>query len=216
MTRVHPLLPDEDSLSPHLLLSALYIQRMQMKLWACLTRNIWEFANVSICRLIPQKIIPDTKNCAKHLLYCSKYETCHAPEIYTAPSRGIGLTTEITTSLYTCCFILHDIGPICCYYFYCGFPPSQSMHSDLWIKSRVHLKRLKSRRVNRFGAHWMPFLHRDGVQKARAAGEGYLKLHLTEKSGVMLLVFQILQERSIITPLKTLAVGQFKVQLLIK
>lgn len=210
MTRVHPLRPDEDSLSLHLLLSALYIQRMQMKLWACLTRNIWEFANVSICRLIPQKIIPDTKNCAKHLLYCSKYETCHAPEIYTAPSRGIGLTTEITTSLHTCCFILHDIGPICCYHFYCGFPPSQSMHSDLWIKSRVHLKRLKSQMVESFWrTNRMPFLHRGGVQKARAAGEGYLKLHLTAKSGVMLLVFQILQERSIITPLKILAVGQF-------
>lgn len=32
----------------------------------------------------------------------------------------------------------------------------------------------------------------------------------------MLLVFQILQERSIITLLKNLTVGQFKVQLLIK
>ena len=209
MTRVHPLRPDEDSLSPHLLLSALYIQRMQMKLWACLIRNIWEFANVSICRLLPQKIISDTKNCAN--ISSIVRNTKRAPEIYTAPSRGIGLTTEITTSLYTCCFILHDIGPICCYHFDRGFPPSQSMHSDLWIKSRVHLERLKSRRVNRFGAQigCHSSTEPDGVQNARAAGEGYLKLHLTAKSGVMLLVFQILQERSIITPLKNLAVGQF-------
>lgn len=210
MTRVHPLRPDEDSLSLHLLLSALYIQRMQMKLWACLTRNIWEFANVSICRLIPQKIIPDTKNCAKHLLYCSKYETCHAPEIYTAPSRGIGLTIEITASLYTCCMISD---PSAATIFIAAFrlfnlciPTSESSHASIW-KGSSHGW------WNRFGAQ---IGCHSSTEMAYRKQELQARVTSNLNNGVMLLVFQILQERSIITLLKILSVGQFKVQLLIK
>lgn len=215
MTRVHPLRPDEDSLSLHLLLSALYIQRMQMKLWACLTRI--KCLRVCKCFYLPPNTAKDNSRHKKlrktfALLFEIRNVSCtrdiHRPfKRYRLNDRDYHFPVHL----------LHDIGPICCYHFYCGFSPSQSVHSDLWIKSRVHLKRLKSRMVESFWrTNRMAFLHRGGVQKARAAGEGYLKLHLTAKSGVMLLVFQILQERSIITLLKNLTVGQFKVQLLIK
>lgn len=105
-----------------------------IKCWACLRRNI---SRVCECFYLPPNTAKDNsrqKKLRKNLLYCSKYETCWAPEVARLFKRYRFDDRENHLLFY-----LQDIGPICFCHFYCGFPPSQSMHSDPWILSRVHL-----------------------------------------------------------------------------
>ena len=135
-----------------------------------------------------------------------------SPEIYPAFSSGIGLTTEkpLPCALVVVFCTISD-------------PSVVTIFSEAFDRVNLcNMSRYKFCECNEWSL-WrtnnMSFLRfsemvcREQELKARVT----LKLRLTEKSGaVVLLVFQILLERSIIMSLKSLAVGQVKVQLIIK
>ena len=85
--------------------------------------------NVSIYRLIPQEIFPDRKTSAKIALLFDIRNVLCIRDISHLFKRYRFNDREKHFHLHLFCYF-QDIGPICCCHFYCGFPPSQSMHSD--------------------------------------------------------------------------------------